>query len=106
MMRPVVRGAVVDAQTRCAHYRGPLDVVAIRFACCGEWYPCLRCHEEAVDHGILPWPRDQRDEQAVLCGVCGSTLTIAAYLTATGCPQCAAPFNPGCALHHPVYFEM
>ncbi|WP_460795256.1 CHY zinc finger protein [Microbacterium sp. GXF0217] len=106
MTSPVVRGSAVDEHTRCVHYNGPLDVIAIRFACCGEWYPCLRCHDEAVDHGILPWPIDQRDERAVLCGVCRSTLTIDAYLAATNCTHCAAPFNPGCALHHPVYFVM
>ena len=106
MMRPVVRGSMVDEQTRCVHYRSPLDVVAIRFACCDDWYPCLRCHDEAVDHAIRAWPIDARDEHAVLCGECRSTLSIGTYLAAQACPQCAAPFNPGCVLHHPVYFEM
>ena len=104
MTAPVVRGAVVDAQTRCVHYRGPLDVIAIRFACCDRWYPCLRCHEEEADHGIRAWPVSARSERAVLCGVCGHTMTIESYLDADACPQCAAGFNPGCALHHPVYF--
>ena len=36
-----VLGATVDDQTRCVHYAGPLDIVAIRFHCCGEFYPCL-----------------------------------------------------------------
>ncbi|MFB7250863.1 CHY zinc finger protein [Microbacterium sp. NPDC056234] len=106
MTRPEVRGAVVDGQTRCVHYRSALDIVAIRFACCDEWYPCLRCHDEVSEHGIRPWPVEARDEQAVLCGVCGSTLSIGAYLVAQACPRCAAPFNPGCALHHSVYFEL
>lgn len=102
--RPLVRGAVVDDETRCVHYRGPLDVVAIRFACCGDWYPCLHCHEEAAGHGIRPWPPDARQERAVLCGACGRTLRIDEYLTTDGCPHCEVPFNPGCALHHPIYF--
>ncbi|UYO95698.1 CHY zinc finger protein [Microbacterium sp. M28] len=106
MTRPVVLGAVVDAQTRCVHYRGPLDIVAIRFACCGGWYPCLHCHDEVADHAIRPWPLDARDEQAVLCGACGATLAIGTYLRVEQCPYCAAPFNPGCALHHCVYFRM
>ncbi len=106
MTGPLIRGALVDDQTRCAHYAGPLDVVAIRFACCGDWYPCLHCHEESADHGIRAWSMAARDEQAILCGVCSGTLSITAYLEADSCPWCAADFNPGCALHHSVYFEL
>lgn len=101
-----VLGATVDDQTRCVHYRGPLDVVAIRFHCCGEFYPCFRCHAEAAGHEPSVWPREEFDTPAVLCGVCGSTLTITAYLSADSCRSCDAPFNPGCALHHPLYFEV
>lgn len=106
MSRPLVRGAVIDAQTRCAHYATPLDVVAMRFYCCGEWYPCLHCHDEVAGHSIRPWPIGSRAEHAVLCGVCGETMPIDEYMTASACPRCAAAFNPGCALHHHVYFEV
>lgn len=41
-----VYGAVVDAQTRCAHYATALDVIAIRFFCCGQYFPCHLCHQE------------------------------------------------------------
>ena len=99
-----MRGTLVDAETRCVHYSGVLDVIAIRFACCGDWYPCLHCHADAVDHSVRPWPVDARDEHAVLCGVCERTLSIDEYLMAERCPGCAAGFNPGCSLHHPVYF--
>ena len=102
----IVRGDVIDDHTRCAHYGGPLDVVAIRFACCDEWYPCLHCHAAAVTHEIAAWPAEAGAEHAVLCGVCRSTLTVDDYLAATSCPACAAAFNPGCALHHPVYFTV
>lgn len=102
---PVVHGPTVDAQTRCIHYRTPLDVIALRFACCGEYYPCHLCHEETAVHASRPWPASSRHERAVLCGVCWSELTIAQYLQAEDCPYCAAAFNPGCALHHELYFE-
>ncbi|WP_368498075.1 helix-turn-helix domain-containing protein [Herbiconiux sp. A18JL235] len=104
--RPAVLGPTVDAQTRCVHYRGPLDVVAIRFACCGEYYPCHLCHEQTADHPAAVWPLAERDRRAVLCGVCDHELTIADYLASTSCPSCAAAFNPGCSLHTHLYFEV
>lgn len=100
-----VLGATVDDQTRCVHYRGPLDVVAIRFHCCREFYPCFRCHAEAADHAVSAWPRVEFDAPAVLCGVCRATLTIAEYLRTDGCTACGAAFNPGCSLHHSIYFD-
>jgi uncharacterized CHY-type Zn-finger protein len=63
-----VHGPVVDDETRCIHYRTPLDVVAIRFACCGEYYPCHLCHDETADHPSSPWPAGSDHELAVLCG--------------------------------------
>jgi len=104
--RPPVLGPVVDDQTRCVHYRSELDVVAIRFACCGDYYPCHLCHEEAASHPAGRWPVGARSEKAVLCGVCGVELTIADYLGTTACPRCAAAFNPGCALHAHLYFDL
>lgn len=100
-----VRGVLVDDRTRCAHYRGPLDVIAIRFACCGEWYPCHDCHEAVADHPATPWPATARHEEAVLCGECGERLRIDAYLQTDSCPRCRAAFNPGCRLHHRLYFD-
>ena len=101
-----VRGATVDQQTRCVHYASPLDVVAIRFACCGEYYPCYRCHEEAAGHPIKVWPASAFDTRAVLCGVCRRELTIAEYLATDACPHCGARFNPGCHAHAHHYFAM
>ncbi|GAA1362259.1 CHY zinc finger protein [Arthrobacter rhombi] len=106
MTRPVVRGAVVDGQTRCVHYRTVLDVVAIRFHCCGEFYPCHRCHAEVPgQHAATPWPAPLHDARALLCGVCGTTLPITEYLSRSDCPGCGARFNPGCLLHAGLYFE-
>lgn len=99
-----VAGELVDEQTRCAHYRTELDVVAIRFACCEPYYGCHLCHAACADHPAVVWPADDRSVHAVLCGVCRGTLSIADYTVADGCPHCAAPFNPGCRLHHHLYF--
>ena len=101
-----LRGVAVDAETRCAHYDSPRDVVALRFGCCGAYYPCHRCHAEAAGHEAEPWPRARFDEPAVLCGACQTTMTARAYLDAgPTCPACGAAFNPGCAAHRPLYFE-
>lgn len=104
--RPAVRGAVVDEQTRCAHWHGPYDVIAIKFRCCGEFYPCASCHDEYAGHQIERWPAAEWDQQAILCGVCGELLTINAYLGVTSCPSCSATFNPDCSSHHHLYFEV
>lgn len=91
----------------CRHWHSPLDVVAIRFRCCGHTYPCLQCHAEAEDHPVRPWPAGEFDDRAaVLCRVCGRWMTVNDYLgCGSTCPGCGASFNPGCALHAHVYFE-
>ncbi|MGM0447717.1 MAG: CHY zinc finger protein [Methanobacteriota archaeon] len=102
-----LRGIAVDPQTRCAHWDAPVDVVALRFGCCETYYSCDACHDAATDHEAVPWPRERFDEPAVLCGVCGATLTARAYLDGTdACPVCDAPFNPGCRKHRDRYFEV
>ena len=103
--RPQILGAAIDGQTRCVHYSTVLDVVALKFACCGEFYPCHLCHAQTAGHAATQWPRASRDELAVLCGVCGDLLSIADYLEATDCPSCSATFNPGCKLHSELYFQ-
>ena len=102
-----LRGISVDPETRCAHWDDPVDVVALRFGCCEAYYPCDACHDAAADHEAVPWPRDRFDEPAVLCGVCGTTLTARAYLDSEDtCPACGAAFNPGCRKHRDRYFEV
>jgi uncharacterized CHY-type Zn-finger protein len=106
-MRPSVLGVNVDAETRCAHYHSPRDIVAIRMKCCRAWYACKDCHEVLAGHAIARWPRAERDERAVLCGACGMEMSIQQYLqSADACPACNTPFNPGCREHHHFYFEM
>ncbi|TAM70802.1 MAG: hypothetical protein EPN48_03885 [Microbacteriaceae bacterium] len=102
--RPRVHGPVIDAQTRCIHYGTAEDVVAIKFACCGRYYPCHLCHGESESHPPRQWLLAQRGERAVLCGVCSRELTIAEYLAVERCPGCAARFNDGCRLHRGLYF--
>ena len=102
-----VHGIDVDANSRCAHWCGSGDVVALRMKCCGLWVSCFDCHEAVADHPPEVWPARCRDVKAVLCGVCGGHLEIGEYLEGGArCPRCSAPFNPGCARHHHLYFEM
>lgn len=102
-----VFGVDVDAETRCAHYASDRDVIAIKFACCDDYYPCLSCHDELTDHQPAVWKATEFDEPAVLCGQCGSELTITTYLDASStCPHCEAAFNPGCRTHWPHYFDV
>jgi uncharacterized CHY-type Zn-finger protein len=102
---PRVLGPVVDDMTRCVHYNIPVDIVTIKFACCGEYYPCHLCHQETAGHDAQQWGLDERDQKAVLCGACGTELTIAAYLATDECPTCRSPFNERCRLHTHLYFE-
>jgi uncharacterized CHY-type Zn-finger protein len=100
-----LRGFQVDPETRCAHYDGPRDVIAIRFACCEVYYPCFRCHRAVASHETRRWPPERRAAPTVLCGVCGDTMTAGAYRRADHtCPTCGAAFNPGCAAHWDRYF--
>jgi uncharacterized CHY-type Zn-finger protein len=102
-----VEGVDVDAQTGCAHYRTPRDVIAIKMRCCGIYYACKDCHDALAGHAIRAWPQAEWDAKAVLCGACGHEMSVREYLgCANTCPVCAAAFNPGCQGHYHFYFEM
>lgn len=104
---PVVRGVGMDACTRCRHYDGSLDIIAIRFACCRIHYACHRCHDELADHAPVQWLPDRFDMPAILCGACRRELTIAEYLSCGNrCTGCGARFNPGCVRHRHFYFQV
>ena len=104
-VRPEVRGVDQDAQTRCAHYRSELDIVAIKMKCCGVYYACKDCHEALAGHAMEAWPRSEWSQAAVLCGACGCEMSIEAYLSCGyRCPACGAAFNPGCRRHSHFYF--
>ena len=104
--RPAVLGLELDPQTRCAHWRSPLDVIAIKMKCCGDYYACRECHNALADHEATVWPQIEWEQPAILCGVCGGELSVRAYMAcANRCPSCGAAFNPGCRLHYHLYFE-
>ena len=101
-----VFGKLVDDQTRCRHYHSPVDIIAIKFKCCGKFYPCYKCHAECENHPIVRWEEEEFDSQAVLCGVCKNTLSIRAYMGAEKCPHCGSAFNAGCKKHYGIYFAI
>jgi len=104
---PVVKGKLVDEYTRCAHYHSPLDIIAIKFKCCNEYYPCFECHAEAAGHNAEAWRKNEFDTKAILCGICNHEMTIDEYLTSNNsCPHCSSAFNPNCNKHHHLYFEI
>ena len=101
-----VKGKSVDDQTRCEHFQSPLDIIAIKFRCCGEYYPCYQCHEETTNHQPEVWKKEEWDTKAILCGVCKEELTINQYFSSENCcPHCNSLFNPGCSKHYHLYFE-
>jgi uncharacterized CHY-type Zn-finger protein len=101
-----VIGIDVDEKTRCAHYLSECDVIAIKFKCCGQWFPCYRCHSELAGHPAIVWPGNEFDTPVVLCGSCGQQLTIREYFQCGSvCPRCREKFNRRCAEHYHLYFE-
>ena len=54
-----VRGVNLDAQTRCAHFHGSTDIIAIKMKCCGEYYACKDCHIALAGHQIEVHDRER-----------------------------------------------
>lgn len=105
-LAPVVKGKPIDASTRCVHYHTPLDIIAIKFKCCNDYYPCYECHAEEAGHAPQLWRRDEFDTKAILCGACHHEMTIHEYLASNNrCPHCHSAFNPNCSKHYHLYFE-
>jgi len=101
-----VKGKPVDDQTRCEHYHSPLDIIAIKFKCCDDYFPCYQCHEETTDHKPSVWKKEEWNTKAILCGVCKQELTINEYMNSQNyCPNCRSGFNPGCSNHYYLYFQ-
>ena len=86
-----IRGINIDKHGRCLHYRSERDVVANRCATCREYWACHACHRALADHPFGRMAVD--DPTSAMCGVCGHMM---------GYPT----FNPGCAAHAPLYFEV
>ncbi|HEX2818323.1 MAG TPA: CHY zinc finger protein [Phenylobacterium sp.] len=105
-MRAPVHGLDLDRETRCTHWNSPLDIIALKMACCGTYYACRDCHDALADHPAQAWPQAEWGESAVLCGACGTELSVREYLGCESqCPACGAGFNPGCHKHLNLYFE-
>jgi len=72
-----------------------------------RFYPCHACHDAVADHDAERWPRSSFDAPAILCGACGTVLSVETYLDAEhACPDCGHAFNPGCAAHADRYFDV
>jgi uncharacterized CHY-type Zn-finger protein len=101
-----VLGLDLDPSTRCKHWHGPTDIIAIKMKCCGDYYACKDCHEALAGHALAVWPEHEWNQKAILCGACGVELSIRAYMqSGSRCPSCDAGFNPGCRNHYHFYFE-
>lgn len=89
LARPRVLGPVVDAETRCVHYATMLGVIAIRFRCCGEFYPCHRAQASAARSGRI-------DGRAV--AMLGKVAALDRHRGSTGTPERRTPGDRGIGL--------
>ncbi len=106
MNNRVIKGKAIDSKTRCIHYNSLADIIAIKFKCCNDYYPCYYCHLEEAGHTVQVWEKNEFDTKAILCGKCKNELTIKQYLMCNNhCPACNSKFNPNCINHHHFYFE-
>ena len=62
----IVKGKPIDDQTRCAHYHSSLDVIAVKFKCCNEYYPCYYCHKESSDHPADTWKKNEQNNKSIM----------------------------------------
>jgi len=103
---PQVRGLRLDPETRCLHYHGPTDIIAIKMKCCGLYYACKDCHIALAGHPIQVWRQSEWHQPVILCGACRNELSISQYLQCDArCPACHRAFDPACRHHHHFYFE-
>ncbi len=101
-----IHGKPIDEQTRCVHYHTSLDIIAIKMACCHNYYPCIFCHNETAGHAVTVWPKEAFNTKAVFCGSCKTEMSINEYLGSNAaCAFCGASFNPACSNHHHFYFK-
>ena len=54
----IVKGKLTDTHTRCVHYHSPLDVIAIKFKCCNQYFACYYCHQEEAGHEPTLWQKN------------------------------------------------
>ena len=101
-----IHGKPTDTFTRCQHYHSPLDIIAIKFKCCNNYYACIHCHEETAEHNVVLWPKEEWHTKAIICGACKTEMSINEYFNCEyKCPNCSSAFNPKCSNHNHFYFE-
>jgi uncharacterized CHY-type Zn-finger protein len=55
--------------------------------------------------GLRSGQKSEWNQKAILCGVCGTELSIDPYMNCEFlCPACRKRFNPGCRNHYRFYF--
>jgi len=102
-----IHGKLTDASGRCEHYHSHLDVIANKCYTCKKYYACHQCHNETENHKLEPWRvTENSQEKLILCGNCSYEMTYSEYKCSPQCPSCHHPFNPGCALHSHLYFQV
>ena len=102
-----IKGKLVNEHTGCVHYHSPVDVIAIKFKCCQDYYACYYCHQEAVRHEAKVWKKEEWDKTAIYCGKCHAEMSIQQYFNSNyQCPSCGSAFNTKCANHNHLYFEV
>lgn len=95
-------GINLDKDSRCTHYHGDNDVVALKCNKCQKYYACYKCHDELESHSFVPIAIDE--PSPVLCGHCYSKLTFEEYQLGH-CITCNHTFNPNCKKHSTIYFK-
>jgi len=111
---PTIHGLSLTPLTQCAHWHSPLDIIAIKHACCRKFYACVSCHNVLEEHHQPQvWKKEDWDEKAVICGQCKTVWSVQEYLEAKigtdgkpQCGSCGAKWNPGCKKHWGLYFDV
>ena len=102
-----VKGDLLNEYTGCKHYHSPVDIIAIKFKCCDEYYACYYCHQELAGHDAVVWKKEEFETLAIYCGKCHNEMTIQQYFDSNYiCPFCQSHFNPKCSNHNHLYFEV
>lgn len=119
----IIKGQLVDDETRCTHWHSKLDILGLKFACCdNNYWTCYECHQELAGHPIERIKIAKHSTlKVVICGVCKSQLTWDEYqryanennskayddsvCSKLSCIHCDSLFNPGCKLHYDIYFQ-
>lgn len=113
-MSSLIKGILVDEDSRCKHWHSKLDVIALKFKCCpAVYYSCYSCHEETnpADHVVEKYDLvADKNKNLVICGICKTEMTFDQYknLEEDGilkCYNCKSHFNPGCKYHYQAYFH-